>query len=386
MSEEIIDSLDIYDAEKNEIKNLLITRGQLKSQISHKESMAEALSGSRIKEVKHAVALLDDHDKYLENYRGKEFIGLPQKRIRTLDKLTLGLRGLMLLAAAPNVGKTALTLQLGLDVLIHNEDACIIYISLEMRREVLMSRIRCHLSELDWHTLTFGSTRKAGAENLFKEDDWGRLQKGNEKLKAIGNRLFLITEKDIPSMTPDSLLHLVNHLKAKSGSSRVFVIVDYLQVIPIPESVRSIRSELGEDKWRIGLLKSLSESLGDDPVFTISEARKPDKGSPWGSSLSDIMGSARGSYTPDAVFLYRSLLEREAIKDLCGKDLTESDFEKIKKIYEEKQYDLQQLQLPKARDGMKKGTVYLKFFYNKNIFEETSLHEIKEELLKVVKG
>ena len=53
--------------------------------------------------VRNVADELADHEERLAQWRGREFIGLPQRTLPTLDGLTLGLRGLMLLAAAPNV-------------------------------------------------------------------------------------------------------------------------------------------------------------------------------------------------------------------------------------------------------------------------------------------
>ena len=49
----------------------------------------------------------------------------------------------MLLAAAPNVGKTALAVQLGTDIVVHNKDACFVFLSLEMPRAEILTRIKC---------------------------------------------------------------------------------------------------------------------------------------------------------------------------------------------------------------------------------------------------
>ena len=100
---------------------------------------------------------LDEHEARLERFRGREFIGLPQRTLPKLDAMTLGQRDLVLLAAGPNTGKTTLGVQLGLDVVLHNPDAAFLFISLEMSRHDMLTRIKCRLSGLDWKTLVFGS-------------------------------------------------------------------------------------------------------------------------------------------------------------------------------------------------------------------------------------
>jgi replicative DNA helicase len=73
--------------------------------------------------------------------------------LRQLDERTLGLRGLFLLGAMPNVGKTALVLHLGINIIRNNADACFLFLSLGMDRSSLMTRIYCNLAEIDWGTL-----------------------------------------------------------------------------------------------------------------------------------------------------------------------------------------------------------------------------------------
>src|SRR6202012_5370163 len=83
---------------------------------------------------------LDAHSEMLVKARGKEFLGLPQRTIAKLDEATLGLRGLILLAAPPNIGKTTLATQIGMDIVKNNPDACFLFLSLEMSRFEILTR------------------------------------------------------------------------------------------------------------------------------------------------------------------------------------------------------------------------------------------------------
>ena len=46
--------------------------------------------------------------------------------------------------------------------------------------------------------------------------------------------------------------------------------------------------------------------------------------------------------------------------------------------------DLQQIRLCKGRDGMKRGTFYLKFYYKKNIFKELQPEALKIEFEEII--
>lgn len=388
LSEKSIKTASISDSTKEEIIELLHQCDRLQESIEWANNIEKSLLIKHTPEFTCANELLESHNAYLENYRGKDFIGLKQTALPTLDKLTLGIRGNILLAAAPNVGKTALTIQIAIDVLKNNSDACVVYLSLEMPKNSIMSRIRCHLAKMNWDTLVFGSGKETEGEPLFKKEELLILKKADDLLKNIGNRFCIVTEKDYTEISVGTVLSIVENLKKKTSCSRVFIILDYLQVWPIPDSVlKTLRSDNEADKWRIGQLKILSETLVDDPVLSISEARKPpDKTVAWGGELSDIMGSARNSYTPDMVLLYRSILNKSGISIFFNKDSKPNDeqVELITQKYIKDYCDLQQVTLRKGRDGMKRGSFFLKFHYKKNIFEELSTSQLKKEFDEIL--
>ena len=318
---------------------------------------------------------LDAHAQRLERWRGSEYIGLPQKTLPGLDKATLGLRGLMLLAAAPNVGKTALAVQLGVDVVEYNPDACFLFLSLEMSRWDIVTRIKCRLAGLDWKTLVFGHEpgrgRGRGRDTLYTPEEMWAIQEAEDKLNAIGQRIRILDERNFPAPTVEKVLFQLEDLKARTGTTRAFLLVDYLQVWPIPAHETShLRGELDADKWRIGAMKTLRDASEGDAVLAISEARKPSGGdkTSWGGDLSDIMGAARGSYTPDMVFLFRPFDGRELARTL-GRSVEES-LEAEKEELRMQGIAYNKLIIAKGRDGVLKDTFDLTFWYRQSRFEE----------------
>jgi len=311
---------------------------------------------------------LAEHGRRLEQWRGREYIGLVQKTLPKLDEATLGLRGLMLLAAAPNVGKTALAVQLGLDVVTWNEDACFLFLSLEMSRWDILSRIKCRLAEVDWKTLVFGSDRRTG-QTVFSRDELRRLKEADEALADRGKRIRILDERNFPAPTVEKVLANLADLKARTGTNRAFVLVDYLQVWPIPDhEARTIRSELEADKWRVGAMKTIRDSTEGDAVLVISEARKPASSggkSEWGGDLADVMGSARGSYTPDMVFLFQALTDEDLKKHFGN---TDPETKRAKLEEAGKAYN--RLRIAKGRDGVLRQTFDLTFWYRQARFEE----------------
>ena len=68
-------------------------------------------------------------------------------------------------------------------------------------------------------------------------------------------------------------------------------------------------------------------------MLSISEARKPSGNGTWGGDMSDIMGSARSTYTPDMILLHRSILDKNSINTFFKKDseLDDNQIELIQK-------------------------------------------------------
>lgn len=329
------------------------------------EGLDRALLETRLSKAEPVLSVaeeLEAHEKSLEAYRGLEMVGLAQRTLPTLDRLTLGLRGLMLLAAAPNVGKTALGVQLGLDVVRHNSDACFLFVSLEMLRWEMLSRMKCNLAEMDWPTLVFGSQRGRGRgrEAAFYPHELESLQKAEEDLALYGKRVRILDERNCPHLSLEKVLAHLRDLKEKTGSERAFLFVDYLQQWPVPENVgRGLRSDLEADKWRIGQMKTLRDASDGAAVLVVSEARKPSASGGWGGELEDVMGAARGTYTPDMVLLLQKLEEKELREKGLPTDAEASSGASYNR-----------LRIAKGRDGVLRGTVDLTFWYRQLRFEE----------------
>jgi KaiC/GvpD/RAD55 family RecA-like ATPase len=308
------------------------------------------------------------HEARLAQWRGREFIGLPQRTLPKLDKLTLGLRGLMLLGGAPGVGKTALAIQLALDAVVHNKDAAFLFVSLEMSRWDMLTRFQSRLAGLDWHTIVFGSGFGSNALTFTKEE-FECLELAHSTLLDIGSRIRILDDKNFLAPTLEKVLDHVEDLKASSGTSRVFVVVDYLQVWPVPEpSMKILRTDLEADKWRIGQMKELRDATGSE-VLLISEARKPaNDAQGWGGDMASIMGAARGTYTPDMVLLLNPVSDEELGK-LDGKEAKETG-KKIREREAEEGFARQRLTIVKGRDGVQRGPVDLRFHFRQSRFEE----------------
>ncbi len=325
--------------------------------------------------------LADDlpaYEKNLERFWGQQLIGLAQKTLPSLDRMSLGLRGFVLLAAPPNVGKTALAVQLGTDILSAHPEALFVFVSLEMDRFSIYDRLLTRKADLFWSTLKFGS-QPQGAPTAFSQGEWDRLQEGLSFLREVGDRMVIL-DKDTPGlrgMDAHALLEHIKTLHEQHGTTRTFILIDYLQLwMTPPEMDRG--SDLERDKYRIAQMLELRDHLGTEEacVMVISEARKPgtQKGEMWGSDLADVMGSARGSYSPDAVFLFQAAAQPDLARHLGLQDREAKEKKALILAYvKDLQHDglaLMQLHIKKGRDGWEKGGINLTYQFFKNDIQE----------------
>ena len=367
---------------------------KLLEELISKTKLLEHHQGIRLPIIDTTERLQRESD-FLKKYRGQQYIGLKVKTIQEFNENFLGLRGLMLLAAAPNVGKTALTIQTALEVLSEEEDACLAYISLEMSEEQIFRRMLLNLSGLNFNSFVFGSTNNITSdkkeETFFTKEELEKIKNAENTLKQFGNRLQIIDQSTCPHISARTIVNYVEELKQRTKTSRAIVIIDYLQVWPTNPSIR-FSNENETDKWRIGEMKKIRDAMNDDPVIVISEARKPNQNEEgWGSDLSDVMGSARGSYTPDVVMLFSQISPKDMKKLWDSKKLPpispneehegNNDVKvgsTIISLLAETGLSICKLKTPKCRDGMRRFNTLLAFHFLKNKFTYVNWNDIKQ--------
>jgi hypothetical protein len=209
---------------------------------------------------------------------------------------------------------------------------------------------------------------------------------GEEKLRNLSGRFLILDGLNFPEPTAENLLQEVENLKDRTGASKALVIVDYLQLWPVPmEAAKVLRTDLDKDKWQIGELKKLRNLLGaSDAVLAISEATKAD----WktGLSMGSVMGSARGSYTPDVVMVLQPFSPEELAPTEDGEwkptkeKEAKEEGEKLLNAFASMGLSIIHLQIVKGRDGVDRKRFALAFHYQSLRFEETTL---ERELAKV---
>lgn len=175
-----------------------------------------------------------------------------------LDRLTCGLQAgdLVLLAARPSMGKTALALSLCLGALSGSEEQTVQVFSLEMSTEQLMMRLLAMQSGVPLSHIRSGE---------LDDSDWARLSDALAVISQWDNRLLI---DDTTLQTPSTLRTRARRYVRKYGQPAL-IVVDYLQLMHTnsPENRTQEIAEISRS------LKALGKELGC-PVLALSQLNR----------------------------------------------------------------------------------------------------------------
>ncbi|MGH2537816.1 MAG: replicative DNA helicase [Candidatus Promineifilaceae bacterium] len=226
--------------------------------------------------------------------RGEDIVGVPTG-FTDLDKLLGGLNksDLIIIAARPSMGKTALQLAIGQNAARRYGKRVAIF-SLEMSAEQLVQRMIAAETQIDAQVL-----RRA----RLGEQDWPILYEAIGRLSET--KIFI---DDTPSITSMQLRTKCRRLYAEHGID--LIMVDYLQLMQAEYTTNNRVQEISEISRS---LKSLAREL-DVPVVAASQlSRAVEQRHDKKPALSDLRDS--GSIEQDAdivMFIYRDDYYKEA--------------------------------------------------------------------------
>nr|YP_009092892.1 DNA replication helicase [Chaetoceros simplex]AIR75283.1 DNA replication helicase [Chaetoceros simplex] len=180
-----------------------------------------------------------------------------------LDSFTQGFQksDLIIIAGRPSMGKTALALNMGLNIL-KNTKLPVIFFSLEMSKEQLTYRLLTHETDITNLRLKSG--------NLYKED-WSLLNQTMKNLSTLP--LFL---DDTPNPSIQDLKSKLKKILFEQGQIGL-VIIDYLQLMQnsqlktdnraqeLSQITRSLKNLAREFNIPIIALSQLSRSVENRP-------------------------------------------------------------------------------------------------------------------------
>jgi len=238
---------------------------------------------SHIKDV-----LLDTFNRLEELYNNKSYItGIPTG-FTDLDYKTSGLQNsdLILIAARPGMGKTAMALNIAQYAAVHKHVPVALF-NLEMSKDQLVTRMLCSEVMVDSQKMRTGK---------LDDDDWNKIA---QALAPLSEAPIYID--DTPGLSVMDIRAKCRRLKLEKNLG--LVVIDYLQLMQGRGKTESRQQEVAEISRS---LKILAKEL-NVPVITMSQlSRGPETRTDHRPMLSDLRESGAIEQDADIVmFLYR---------------------------------------------------------------------------------
>ncbi|MBL0700711.1 MAG: replicative DNA helicase [Desulfosarcina sp.] len=265
-------------------------RGDVDEVIGFAEKSVFEIAENKIRPSFFSISrLVDDNIAALEEQQGNKALltGVPSG-FKEFDKLTSGFQGsdLIILAARPGMGKTALALNIARNAAVEGNISVAVF-SLEMSKEQLSMRLLCSEARVD-------SSRVRGG--FLGDDDWLKLTDAASVLTSAP--IFIDDSPDITSLS----------IRAKSRRLKMdndlgLVVIDYLQLMRGNSRAERRDLEISEISRS---LKALAKEL-DIPVVALSQLnRKLEERGDKRPLLSDLRESGALEQDADLVaFIYR---------------------------------------------------------------------------------
>ena len=220
--------------------------------------------------------------------RGKSVTGVETGFV-DLDNMTSGLQPgeLIIIAARPSLGKTALALNIAAHAATQGKVVGVF--SLEMSKESLLIRLLCSEGRIDSHKLRTGFASK--------EEDWPKLTRAIGRLAEAP--LFI---DDTPALSIMQIRAKARRLQAERKQVEL-LIIDYLQLV---SGHGRFENRTQEVSYISRGLKSIAKEL-HVPVVALSQlSRAPEAGKGRKPELSDLRDSGAIEQDADVViFIHR---------------------------------------------------------------------------------
>lgn len=246
--------------------------------------------------------VIDELDDLANNPPTDGISGTPYGFV-DLDKVTSGLHGgqLVILAARPAMGKTALALNIAENVALTSNLPVAVF-SLEMGGTELIKRVLGSTGRID-------QTRMKTAN--FTDDDWGRVTEASQKI-VDGGTIYI---DENPSLTALDIRSRVRRLAKKLDKKLGLVVIDYIQLLNASavsknENRATIVGEFSRS------LKMLSKEL-DIPVLALSQLNRDLENRPnKRPNMADLRESGALEQDADMImFIYRDEIYNPDSKD-----------------------------------------------------------------------
>ncbi len=268
-------------------------------------------------------AMKDAFQVLQERYENQGSVtGLPTGFV-DLDELTAGLQptDLIILAARPSMGKTALAVNIAEYAALKSKKAVVIF-SMEMSASQLAFRLISSMGRVNAQRLRTGQ---------LEDEDWSRVNSAIRMLSEV--KIFI---DDTPGLSPNDVRARARRFKRDHDLG--LIVIDYLQLMQVPGTSENRATEIAEISRSLkGLAKELKV-----PVLALSQLNRS---------------------------LESRTDKRPVMSDLRESGGIEQDADVIMFIFREEVYDktaidkkgLAEIIISKQRNGPT-GTVHLRFF------------------------
>jgi replicative DNA helicase len=209
-----------------------------------------------------------------------------------LDRLTSGFQAgdMIVLAARPSMGKTALAINIAEHVALHEELPVAVF-SMEMGASQLAVRIVGSIGRIDQMHLRTGK---------LTDDEWPRLTEAIEKLRNVSLHI-----DETPGLTVSELRANARRLARQCGGKLGLIVVDYLQLMSVSSSMSEENRATAVGEISRGL-KMLAKEL-QCPVMALSQlSRGVESRTDKRPMMSDLRESGAIEQDADVImFIYR---------------------------------------------------------------------------------
>ena len=272
-------SNDAYDLSVS-VDEMLENVERKVTEVTRSKTNADFKTGAEVFEsaVKHIEAIQE---------AGTDITGV-KSGYNDLDSKTAGFQkgDLIILAARPSMGKTALALNMAINAASVTPGSVAIF-SLEMPSEQVAIRMMAAASEVSIHKLRTG---------MLNDEEWSKINEAVQKLKT-----YNIFVDDTPGIKVSEMYAKARKLAQDKGL--YMIVVDYIQLIQATGKSDSRQQEVSEISRR---LKAMARELGV-PLIALSQlSRSVEARQDKRPMLSDLRESGALEQDADLVlFLYR---------------------------------------------------------------------------------
>ncbi len=300
--------------EKAMVRNLIKACNQITSEalaeedeaavvLDRAEAMIFALADERLRQgFAHIQPVAETVLKKVQEYSKRESHALTglATGFRELDQMTSGFQeaDLIILAARPSMGKTALALTLAQNAATQ-ENAVVAVFSLEMSKEQLVMRMLSSEAKVDAHRFRTG---------YLIQDEWGRLAQAIGTLSQA--KIFI---DDTPGISVMEMRAKCRRLFAEQKKIDL-IVVDYLQLMSGGKRAESRQQEVSQISRE---LKALAKELRVPLVALSQLSRAPEARNPPKPLMSDLRES--GCLAGESLVTMADTGERIPIRELVGK-------------------------------------------------------------------